>query len=330
MHLSFLKSDSISRNVHHSLLLNNRTVVGVSLSGGVFALKEPVADPSYDGDSLQTLFCFHYPDIIINPHCMSLHSYHSTEYTCGILAKHLIPWTTSDESHANIEHDDAAPTLTTEYTISNEKHILQQKPQPQRNKVTTQPIIGCTISGGVIAVYQCSGTLFTLLDSLQRKLLLYAPTQPLLGSSSRYSQWYTHLSGPEVSTIHCDFISLFIRLTSGQQRQIVRLADNTTEGRVSGEDAKDIDSGTEGGAIASENSDLDRNGSDNKGKANSSVRPGSLIDLTLEMVEKDDHRSFHTIPDWTPPPDHDNYENLVSWTARTLVLLVTNLEQYYF
>ncbi|KAI8093552.1 uncharacterized protein BX664DRAFT_109812 [Halteromyces radiatus] len=184
--IKFLKSDSISRNVHHSLLLDNHMVIGLSLSGGMFALQEST-DTSKD--SLQTLFAFHYPDIIIKPRLLSLHSNQSSEYTRGILASHLLPWTSMDELGKS------------------------------------QPIVGCTISGGMIMAYRCSSSLFTLLDTLQQALLRFGPTQPLLGSSSQFQQWYTQLSGPQTSTLHADYLFLYSRLTKAQQYQVIKQSD---------------------------------------------------------------------------------------------------------
>ncbi|KAI8343019.1 hypothetical protein BC941DRAFT_85728 [Chlamydoabsidia padenii] len=282
MHLSFLKSDSISRNVQHSLLLNNRTVVGASLSGGMFALMEPGTDSDYYEDSLQTLFCFHYPDIVIKPRCISLRSHHSTEYTAGILSDHLLPWTTNDNKATNHYH------------------------QQQCRRSDIQPIVGCTVSGGVIMAYRCSAALFATLDLLQHRLSRYILTQPLLGSVTRYLQWYNQLSGPQVSTIHLDLVSLYLRLTTKQQQQVVRLTDDP--GYQYG-----IDDG------------MDDN--DNRSEKET-MTATTLVDLTLALVANGDQYCYKTIPNWTQRPNRN--DDLVSWTALTLDLVVTKLEQYYY
>lgn len=266
-------SDSISRNVHHSLLLNNRTVVGVSHSGGMFALKEVDDDLNYNDDTLKTLFCFHYPDTIIQPRLLSLRSYHSTEYTGGILSDHLLPWTTLDE-----DNDKTTP-----------------KPDNQQHEV--QPIVGCTISGGVIMAYRCSARLFAALDTLQQCLSRYILTQPLLGSTARYSRWYNELSGPQVSTVHLDLVSMYSRLTAKQQQEVVRLSGDAVEG-------------------TSDNND---------------TRVLTLVELTMAVTENTTRRHFcySSMPNWTQQPDVEKGDDLITWTALTLNLLITKLDQYY-
>ncbi|KAI9309266.1 hypothetical protein BJ944DRAFT_145552, partial [Cunninghamella echinulata] len=83
------------------------------------------------------------------------------------------------------------------------------------------PIVGCTISGGMIVNYRCTQSLFKLLNELQYRLLDYTPTKPLLGSKIKYLKWYLNLSGPPLSTIHGDYIQLHLRLTTEQQYEVL-------------------------------------------------------------------------------------------------------------
>ncbi|KAI8890128.1 hypothetical protein K501DRAFT_160109, partial [Backusella circina FSU 941] len=85
-----------------------------------------------------------------------------------------------------------------------------------------RPIVGCTVSGGMIQVYRISGTLYRLLNVLQDLLLMFEPTMPLLGSSRDFKDWYCKLSGGEESTIHGDLVELFLRLSPPEQNLVIQ------------------------------------------------------------------------------------------------------------
>lgn len=171
---SFLKSDVVSRSIHHSLMLNNRLAVGVSQSGGMVALYDDPTDRSFER-RLKCLFNFHYADIIVKPKLATLR-------TQTYVPSYLLPW----------NQDEAA----------------------------VKPIVGCTVSGGMIHVFRISEPLYQLLHALSNELIEFEPTKPLLGSTENF-KWFCKLSGAEQATIHGDLVELYLRLSPDEQLAVI-------------------------------------------------------------------------------------------------------------
>ncbi|KAI9020966.1 hypothetical protein CLU79DRAFT_703506, partial [Phycomyces nitens] len=85
----------------------------------------------------------------------------------------------------------------------------------------SEPIFGCTIAGGIVTTNRISPSLYALLFALQNQLLRYGPTSPLLGTWRDFCKWYSRLSGGEYHAIYGDLISLYMRLSSREQRALV-------------------------------------------------------------------------------------------------------------
>ncbi|KAI9473856.1 MAG: hypothetical protein EXX96DRAFT_460408, partial [Benjaminiella poitrasii] len=86
------------------------------------------------------------------------------------------------------------------------RHILPWSSASSSNTNLAKPIVGCTISGGMIHVYRISETLYSVMNALQDILINYGRAEPLLGSSKDF-QWYRTLSNEEEkSTIHGDLL----------------------------------------------------------------------------------------------------------------------------
>ncbi|CAO3616897.1 unnamed protein product [Cunninghamella blakesleeana] len=281
--LEFLNSDPYSRTVYHSLLLDDHTVVGVSLSGGMFALKEPLKT-SFEKESLQTLFCFHYPDIIIRPYCAKYRIQHSTEYKTGLLSDHILPW----------KKESLSPK------INDIDHINQNN-----------PLLGCTISGGMIVSYRCTRSLYMTLDELQYRLLYYAPTQPLLGSTTNYLTWYLKLSGPQIATLHGDYLQLFLRLNTKQQYEVIGYLNNDRK--------------------------HDKDENDERENGNSKLL--SMLDVCLEFYrdtisrrkqESNSVMNIFTFDLWPSYPSQENELEIANWITSLIVHILSNLERYYY
>lgn len=140
---------------------------------------------------LQTAFSFHHPEIIIKPSLGALRPQHLLQFVSPELGNHMLPWTT------NIRNEGSS--------------------------VPAEPIVGCTVAGGVLAVHRISASLYNVLLALQERLLHYGPTSPLLGSAKVFLSWYRQLSGQEKNTIHGDLIALYLRLSPEQQHQVIGL-----------------------------------------------------------------------------------------------------------
>lgn len=175
-------------------MLNSRLAVGVSQSGGMIALYDDPNDKSFES-RLQCLFSFHYPDIIIKPSLALLRSQHDLDSEADLLAKHLVPWS------QEIEAEKAIDTIAS---------------------VPVKPIVGCTVSGGIIHVYRITSALYTLLYTLQNILIEFGPTSPLLGSVRDFKKWYCGLSGGEKATIHGDLIESYLRLSPEDQLSVIQ------------------------------------------------------------------------------------------------------------
>ncbi|CAO3622874.1 unnamed protein product [Mucor fragilis] len=171
---NFLKSDVVSRSIHHSLMLNNSLAVGVSQSGGMVALYDDPNDSSFER-RLKCLFNFHYADIIVKPKLATLR-------TQTNVSPYILPW----------------------------------------NQETTavKPIVGCTVSGGMIHVFRISEPLYQLLHTLSNELIEFEPTKPLLGSTDNF-RWFCKLSGADQATIHGDLVELYLRLSPEEQLAVI-------------------------------------------------------------------------------------------------------------
>jgi hypothetical protein len=178
-----------ARSIHHSLMLNSRLAVGVSQSGGMVALYDDPNDKSFES-RLQCLFSFHYPDIIVKPSLALLRSQHDLDYDVNILTQNILPWS----QEVGTDHQINTTTST-----------------------TVKPIVGCTVSGGIIHVYRISPALYTLLITLQEILIEFQPTSPLLGSAHNFKHWYCQLSGGEKATVHGDLVESYLRLSEEEQ-----------------------------------------------------------------------------------------------------------------
>ncbi|OAD04265.1 hypothetical protein MUCCIDRAFT_108086 [Mucor lusitanicus CBS 277.49] len=170
----FLKSDVVSRSIHHSLMLNNRLAVGVSQSGGMVALYDDPNDKSFER-RLKCLFNFHYADIIVKPKLATLR-------TQTHVPSYLLPW--------------------------------------NQDATVVKPIVGCTVSGGMIHVFRISEPLYQLLHALSDELIEFEPTKPLLGNTDNF-RWFCKLSGAEQATIHGDLVEAYLRLSPDEQLAVI-------------------------------------------------------------------------------------------------------------
>jgi hypothetical protein len=172
-------------------MLNSRLAVGVSQSGGMVALYDDPDDHSFER-RLHCLFSFHYPDIIVKPSLALLRPKTDLHNSVKQLIHHLIPWS---------EEINQPTSAATGVAI---------------------PIVGCTVSGGMIHVYRICARLYALLLVLEDLLLDFEPTKPLLGSSKNFREWYCQLSGGEKATIHGDLVESFLRLSLEEQMAVVQ------------------------------------------------------------------------------------------------------------
>lgn len=201
MHFDTLCSDVTARSIHHSLMLNGRLAVGVSQSGGMVALYDDPNDKSFER-RLQCLFSFHYPDIIVKPSLALLRSQHDLDSDKNVLTRHLLPWS-----------QEVGISTLKDYSIS----------------VPVKPIVGCTVSGGIVHVYRISPTLYDLLNTLENLLLQFEPTSPLLGSAEDFREWYCRLSGQEKATVHGDLVESYLRLSEKEQLAVIQNEEGVTK-----------------------------------------------------------------------------------------------------
>lgn len=85
---------------------------------------------------------------------------------------------------------------------------------------TVKPIVGCTVSGGMIHVFRISEPLYRLLYILSQEMIEFDATRPLLGSTDNF-KWFCKLSGAEQATIHGDLVELFLRLSEEEQLDVI-------------------------------------------------------------------------------------------------------------
>lgn len=174
-------------------MLNSRLAVGVSQSGGMIALYDDPNDASFE-NRLKCLFSFHYPDIIVKPSLALLRSQNDLDSEADLLARHLLPWSQEMQSETETVIDTMVPI---------------------------KPIVGCTVSGGIIHVYRISLALYNLLHTLQEILIEFEPTAPLLGSMRDFKKWYCGLSGGEKDTVHGDLVESYLRLSAEDQLAVI-------------------------------------------------------------------------------------------------------------
>lgn len=180
----FVYSDAIPRSLHQSLMVNSRFGVGVGPLGSVVGLLDDIED---EKNQLKTMFAFHYSDMITKPNLALLRSLHGVSDV--LLSSHILPWDSD--------------TITSHST-------------PEK------PIVGCTVSGGIVHIHRIDRPLYNVLIVLQDILLDYEPTKPLLGSPSNFRSWYRMISGKEKSTIHGDVVESFLRLSLEEQKEAIQ------------------------------------------------------------------------------------------------------------
>lgn len=142
-----------------------------------------------------TSFSFHYPDILIRPSLTSLLSSTTLDVVthADCIDGHILPWNSSSSS----------------------------------NETTTiKPILCAGVSGGLISVHRVSQPLYELLYALQERLVHFAQSLYILLGSPRDFQWYHNIGQREKHVLDGDLLSLYLRLESDEQRQVVELVDD--------------------------------------------------------------------------------------------------------
>ncbi|KAG1445259.1 hypothetical protein G6F56_009975 [Rhizopus delemar] len=132
---------------------------------------------------VQKLFNFHHPEFLTSSTLALLGSPYNNE--TDILWKHLMAW------------EEGSPSLQ-------------------------KPMVGCTVSGGILSIYRISQELYWVLRILQKLLLTFEATLPLLGSVSDFEDWYCQLSGIERAVIHGDLVEAYLRLSFDEQLKVLR------------------------------------------------------------------------------------------------------------
>ncbi|KAI7861017.1 hypothetical protein BDC45DRAFT_11410 [Circinella umbellata] len=161
-----------------------------------------VNDQSFE-QRLISVFSFHYPDIIIRPTLGSLlpRQFLKVSNHGQNISSHVLPW------------------------VENQ---IEQEP----NHGVVEPIMGSTVSGGLVTIHRISSVLFDLLLSLQERLVHYESSMLILLGSAR--NFYRVLGGPtggyhqkqkryQRNIIHGDLLTLYLRLTPEQQQEVIRL-----------------------------------------------------------------------------------------------------------
>ncbi|KAG1176243.1 hypothetical protein G6F70_003534 [Rhizopus microsporus] len=181
-----LASDINAMSIHHLLMLNYHTVVGVSYSGGMVALNGNF-DEENASKRLESLFSFHFSDIMVKPTLAALKPLNNVPKDMNFLLNNVIPWDTSEND-------------------------LQE----------LKPIVCCTVSGSILHIYRISSQLYRVLNTLQELLLIFEPTLPLLGATSDFQDWYCQLSSRQKATIHGDLVESYLRLSFDEQLSVLR------------------------------------------------------------------------------------------------------------
>lgn len=151
---------------------------------------------------LLTSFSFHYPDILIRPSLTSLLSSTTLEVVthADCIDGHILPWDSSSSSSSSSNE-----TTTT---------------------TTIKPILCAGVSGGLISVHRVSQPLYELLYALQERLVHFAQSLYILLGSPRDFQWYHNIGQREKHALDGDLLSLYLRLESDEQHQVVELVDD--------------------------------------------------------------------------------------------------------
>ncbi|KAI8087083.1 hypothetical protein BDF21DRAFT_313142, partial [Thamnidium elegans] len=129
---------------------------------------------------------------IVKPSLALLRSQNDLDSEADLLARHLLSWSQEMQSETVID-----------------------------TMVPIKPIVGCTVSGGIIHVYRISPALYNLLHTLQEILVEFEPTAPLLGSMRDFKKWYCGLSGGEKDTVHGDLVESYLRLSAKDQLAVI-------------------------------------------------------------------------------------------------------------
>ncbi|KAI8381453.1 uncharacterized protein BYT42DRAFT_305854 [Radiomyces spectabilis] len=196
--IEFRKSDTVSRTIRHTMLLNGGMAVGSCMSGGLVGLYDDPDDKSFE-HRLQRLFSFHYPDLLTQPMLSTLSAQRYTGSERKLLRKHLLPW-----------------------TAITEKDIQKASEEP------LLPIVCCSLAGGVIQIHRLDASLYALLLALQERLIA-SEVPLLLGSSKDFKEWYCQLSHGETNTIHGDLLVSFFRLSASEQNQLLSAKDDSID-----------------------------------------------------------------------------------------------------
>ncbi|KAI7887210.1 hypothetical protein K492DRAFT_155334, partial [Lichtheimia hyalospora FSU 10163] len=93
-------------------------------------------------------------------------------------------------------------------------------------EATIKPILCAGVSGGLISVHRLSQPLYELLYALQERLIHFAQSLCILLGSPRDFQWYHNIGQREKHVLDGDLLSLYLRLESNEQRQVVELVDD--------------------------------------------------------------------------------------------------------
>ncbi|KAG2221761.1 hypothetical protein INT45_003401 [Circinella minor] len=195
-------NDITARTVHHSVFINNQIAIGASQSGGLIALRDDPDDQSFE-QRLISVFSFHYPDIIIRPTLGSLlpRQFLKASNHGQNISSHVLPW-------------------------------VENQLEQESNHGVIEPIMGSTVSGGLVTIHRISSVLFDLLLSLQERLVRYESSMFILLGSAKNFDWF--LRGPmggyhqkqkqyQRNIIHGDLLTLYLRLTPEQQQEVIQL-----------------------------------------------------------------------------------------------------------
>ncbi|CAO3696541.1 unnamed protein product [Rhizopus stolonifer] len=101
------------------------------------------------------------------------------------------------------------------------KHLMAWE---ERSSGLQKPMVSCTVSGGILGIYRISQELYRVLGILQKLMLTFEATLPLLGSVRDFEDWYCQLSGTERAVIHGDLVEAYLRLSFDEQLKVLRPA----------------------------------------------------------------------------------------------------------
>ncbi|KAI8140543.1 hypothetical protein BJV82DRAFT_488668, partial [Fennellomyces sp. T-0311] len=84
------------------------------------------------------------------------------------------------------------------------------------------PILGSTVSGGLVTVHRISEALFELFAALQERLIHYRSAVLIILGSAKNFQWFRKLDQGEHNVIYGDLLVLYLRLTHEQQQEVIQ------------------------------------------------------------------------------------------------------------